>query len=263
MSNELLLSKPTGKDGLTLTNIGLCGYPMSNEPPLNKRASEGESISTVIGALDISTPLQSVTAPEITHKFSKAALVLTTLSLITGVSVDVADDIRTAQIPIATNMQSDKYAATSITIPFVATDQLSQYVKSALNSARHEIFESGIESTLGRFINRVLIQYGQIALNTICVSLSDSVLSEDVIVEVIKSLGAIEYSFSKIYRFRVILPYLNHKSPIVRDAAALAFADLGDKGAISYLRAAANRERFSAVRHSFLSVAKEIEETQA
>jgi len=238
---------------------------MSNELLLNKRVSECESISTAIAYPGFSTWSQLSTdiAPENTCKSFKAALFLgATLSLITGVSVNTADNVRTAQIPIATNMQSDEYATTSITMPFGVMDPLSQNIKKALNNARHEIFESGKESSLGRFINRILILYGQTALNTICTSLSDNALSEDVIAEVIRSLGVVEDSFSKIYRFSAILPYLDHKSPIVRDAAALAFADLGDKGAISYLKAAASREKFSAIRHSFLSVAEEIEETQ-
>ena len=81
------------------------------------------------------------------------------------------------------------------------------------------------------------------------------------IAEAIRSLGALKDSTTFTERFSILLRYLSNESPIVRDAAALAFADLGDKGAISYLREAAQREKFSAIRSSFLDVAKELEES--
>lgn len=191
----------------------------------------------------------------ITQKFVRAAALGGVLSLIPA---GITDESHTAQID--NHIQADKSVITSLVLPADALNLTSQLVKNALYHAQHEVFESGMESAFGLFINRFVLLYGQQGLNVLSSSLKDSVLSIDVIVEAIRSLGAIRDSSTLNERFIVLLRYLDHESPVVRDAAALAFADLGEKGAISYLRAAAEHEKFSVIRSSFLSVAKELEE---
>lgn len=211
--------------------------------------------------LDCSSTAQQT--DEINLLKTTATLVLgTSLSLIQGVSLDAADDTRTAHIPIYKDTRTSEEISTKPEIQNIASETIKTYVKNAINNAKYEVFESGRESSFSCSINSIVALYGQNAINTISTSLDKNKLSEDIIVEAIRSLGAVNHSYTKVDRFKAILPYLNHKSPIVRDAAALAFADLGDKGAISFLKQAAEHEKFSAVRDSFLSVAKELEEAQ-
>jgi hypothetical protein len=180
--------------------------------------------------------------------------------LIQGISVDVADDSYTARYPITTHVSLNGDQATSLPKTSAVLDPLYQLVTGALHRARYEVFESGMESSFGKFVNQVVLLHGQKGLAVLNSALQDKPLSEDVLVEAIRTLASIDGRRYKMERFRLILRYLDHKSPIVRDAAALAFADMGDKGAISYLQAAARREKVSVVRNSFLDVAKELEE---
>jgi hypothetical protein len=179
-----------------------------------------------------------------------------------GVSLATADATNESYtMPIASYIQADGSSATALVLPTDVLDLTSQLIKNALYNAQHEVFKSGMESSFGRFINRFILQYGQKGLEALGSSLRDSALSADVIAEAIRSLGEMRDASTLTGRFTLLLRYLDHESPVVRDAAALAFADLGDKNAISQLRVAAEHEKFSSVRSSFLSVAKELEET--
>lgn len=218
-------------------------------------------IATMPNVISINDYSYSSQSDKKNNKITKAAFVLgTTLSLIQGVSLDISDDARTAQIPVHNNSQVSEKVSTIPESPVVIADLIKIYLKNALKDAKYEVFESGVESSFSRFLNRIVTQYGQKAISTISSSLNERKLSEDVIAETVRSLGSLKHPSTKIDRFKVLLPFLTHNSPIVRDATALAFADIGDKGAISYLRTVAEHERFLAVRESFLSVAEELEE---
>jgi hypothetical protein len=142
----------------------------------------------------------------------------------------------------------------------LASDYVLSQVKGVLAVASNEIFEPTLISNLNRSLQMVFVAHGRQAANALEKALKDGVYKEDIVVETIRSIGVINDTPSKADRFQILIGFLCDKSPIIRDAAALALSDMGDKGAISFLRAAAKRETFSSVKAEFLNVADELEE---
>lgn len=154
--------------------------------------------------------------------------------------------------------EADLSGIRSVTQP--VNTQIQDRAKAILIESRNETFESGVVSGLSRKLKVFFLAHGPQAASALQEALKSNRWQEDIIAEVLKSIGNIDDSASKRARFSMLIEFLYDKSPRIRDAAALALSDMGDKGAISFLRAAAKYERFSSIKAEFLKVAGELEE---
>lgn len=213
---------------------------------------------------DVPNPLSSLT--DFSTSFSKY-LIVTAAAVTSLGQLSSAYITEFNQVPVNSVPTSDSKTAPIIkhiqvgdsAVP-LSKEFALKLIKNAFINADYETFESGSESKFSLFINRFIHLLGKEGIKLLDSSLLEYKLSEEVIIEAIRTLGEMKNPATLTDRFIILVRYLDNESPFVRDAAALAFADLGVKSAIPYLELAADREIFFAVKSSFLNVIKELSE---
>jgi hypothetical protein len=132
-------------------------------------------------------------------------------------------------------------------------------VERLFAAAREERFEDGLYSKFGRDLERVLDSSGVPAIFEAEVLIHNPLTSPSVAAEALRVLGSWTGSAPTPSRRRVIEGGLTHRSEVVRDAAAVALAALGDKAAVSALVVACQIEAMPGLRSDMQHVINELE----
>jgi len=136
---------------------------------------------------------------------------------------------------------------------------VADIIRTIFSDAVHEEFEAGMESRFARRLIAVLERYGDDAAAAIEGLFQSESIGADLVVEAVRTLGRMRDPATSLARFRLLLIALRHSSPIVRDQAALALVDTQGPAVIGYLKEAASRERYKALREDFEQLVVELE----
>jgi hypothetical protein len=137
---------------------------------------------------------------------------------------------------------------------------LAQELDALFRNAKSEIFESARESNFAHQLHELLLQYGRPVIAVLSESSFDSRVDAETMSETLRVIGRAHDVGNLVSRFRLLIQGLNSPSPIIRDSAALALSDLGEPGAIPYLKEAAEREEYVSLHKDYLQIAEDLEE---
>ena len=139
--------------------------------------------------------------------------------------------------------------------------EIFEIADSLFKSAKHEIFEYGVESEFSKELGNFIRKFGHIAIETIQWMTFQKDLDQDVSLEVLRTLGRIEHSLSYIERLQLLQMGLFAPSAQIRNGAALGLAYLDDPRAIPSIKQALEREKASWLRKYFQKVLDQLENT--
>jgi hypothetical protein len=138
-------------------------------------------------------------------------------------------------------------------------DDVRRMMRFLFDSAKGQVFESGVESAFSREFSSLVRKYGAAALGeALGIALSDSV-DPDIAAEALLCVGRIEDAATHDERRLFLERALKAGSPVVRDAAALGLASLDDAKALPSLREAIGIEQLEWVRAGLAQVANQLE----
>jgi hypothetical protein len=134
-------------------------------------------------------------------------------------------------------------------------------LETLLASAHDQEFEYGTVSDFDLRLSRTLDKFGQLALDILSALLAEpSRVAKEVALELLRVIGGRE-SLRETANVRGFLTaFLSHTLPSMRDGAAVALLDLGDRSAIDAIVSAAKAETNPMVRSSLEQAARELSE---
>jgi hypothetical protein len=182
------------------------------------------------------------------------------LSIVTG---SVPDELshQKVLIPIQTGTGEVQSAITDAigSLPSMEHDYVSRRMTQAFDDGVEEIFESGSESVLSRWITSLIETYEDAAVSSIEELLDSGRANVEVAVEALRQLGKVEHLPTKKYRLSVLQNNLLSQSARIRFGAALGLAAMNDRNAISALEQAFEAESYPRLRRTIRDVLDQLE----
>lgn len=133
------------------------------------------------------------------------------------------------------------------------------HVAAVITASLGEHFESGYQSTFRKNLIALHRWLGFPVVEALCAELKAlSRPYSGLLQESFAFLTAVGDEQSLDFRLVFLASYLRDPSPVIRDAAAVALADLGDKRGIEYLKAAAANEAHPRLKYEYLEIAAEL-----
>jgi hypothetical protein len=137
---------------------------------------------------------------------------------------------------------------------------LSEEVSTILASAINETFETGYQSVFHKNLTSLYVRFGSPVVEALCHDLKAlSRPYSSLLREAFRFLASLDDPESQDFRLVFLAGYLSDSSPINRDSAALALADLADPRGAQYLRAASENETHPRLKFEMLEMAAELD----
>ncbi len=115
-------------------------------------------------------------------------------------------------------------------------------------AAQEERFEPGMESEFSRGLERLLSDNSQALLESLRSRLRQAVGNNDALAEMLGWLGRLDQAAIRPRVFELLAAGLDHRSPLVRDAAANALADIGGPLPLFHIERALKKENVPELR---------------
>lgn len=135
-------------------------------------------------------------------------------------------------------------------------------IKKAFEKAEDEIFEDGMESAFSEVLKTIIQSHGLIALNELCRVISQEHVNIESGAEVLRQLGLVGHSPSKMYRRDILSRFLESGVLQFRDGASLGLSFLDDPSAIPAVRTAIEKELSIGVKESLEQTLQQLVDTQ-
>lgn len=157
-------------------------------------------------------------------------------------------------------------SATSLTAPAAdsstASPEVSEEFRADLQrlvkAAREQPIEDGMSNPVTKRLQTILARHRSAMVPALVGVLESRQTPPIVAAELLKELGRIRDRVSHPHRLWVLAYALRAASPLTRDGAGLGLARLGDRDALTYLRAAIQREPLDEIREDLRLVADEL-----
>jgi hypothetical protein len=139
------------------------------------------------------------------------------------------------------------------------SERIAKGLESLLELAADEEFETGMESNLIAGLMALIARFPERSMEMLTGLMRTRDISYQVFGEILRVLGRVESKATAEHRFVLLVSYLKHRSAIIRDAAAVGLALLGDSRAVPALRDAIQMERVKSLRMDLEGVMEELE----
>jgi hypothetical protein len=136
--------------------------------------------------------------------------------------------------------------------------ELRRRMRKLFFQSREERFESGIESSLAAGLTKLLADEGESALTEFRQLLFQPATIPDLAAEAIKAIARIERGISREQSRELLESGLMHLSALVRDAAVLGLATLGDAKSVPALTVALQHEPVPELREDLKQLLSEL-----
>ncbi len=93
--------------------------------------------------------------------------------------------------------------------------------------------------------------------------LTSNKIDSDLLCETLRTLGNLQDDETEQIRFQILIPYLSHPSPFIRDCTGLALYDLESPNAIPYIRKAIDKELYQSLKMDFKKIINELQEIKS
>ena len=138
--------------------------------------------------------------------------------------------------------------------------RLSSEIEGLFATAGNESFEDGFDSVLSLELQRLVLQFGEMALQIVSRLILEERVVPEVAAEALRCLGQMENLASHDARRGLLERSLACSSHVTRDGAVVGLSDLCDLRSIAALEAAAAREDYRLLRDSMSDVLKQLRE---
>lgn len=149
---------------------------------------------------------------------------------------------------------SDKY--------FLRGD-LSKTIQIIFEAGKNEQFEDGMKSKFSIAIENIIKNYQDHAIEMFSEFLTSNKIDSDLLCETLRTLGNLQDDETEQIRFQILIPYLSHPSPFIRDCTGLALYDLESPNAIPYIRKAIDKEPYQSLKMDFNRIINELQEIKS
>lgn len=127
-------------------------------------------------------------------------------------------------------------------------ERLAAEIEALFAAARHEEFENGFDSHLSLELTRLVLRYGEKALELASDLIFADRVAPDAAAEALRCFGEMENPATYEARRRILERALECSSHIARDGAVIGLDDLCDPRSIPALEAAMEREQYHLLR---------------
>jgi len=127
-------------------------------------------------------------------------------------------------------------------------ERLAAEIEALFTAARHEEFEAGFDSNLSLELTRLVLRYGEKALEIAADLIFADRVAPDAAAEALRCFGEMENPATYEARRRILERALECSSHIARDGAAIGLDDLCDPRSIPALETAIEREQYDLLR---------------
>lgn len=114
--------------------------------------------------------------------------------------------------------------------------------------AADEGFEDGMAGKMSQSLHRFVLQYPVEGIRQLAVRLNSERMNQGIAADVVRALGQMKHKQSHNERAYIAECLLYSKSPLARDAGAVALGDLADERSIPALRKAIETEPVPALK---------------
>jgi HEAT repeat protein len=131
---------------------------------------------------------------------------------------------------------------------------LASEIEGLFAAAENENFEDGFSSVLSVELLRLVLQYGDAALEIVSDLIFQNRAAPEVAAEALRCLGQVQSQVTHEVRRRLLERSLASASHVTRDGAAIGLSNLRDPRAIPALEAAAAREDYRLLRANMFEI---------
>lgn len=180
----------------------------------------------------------------------------------------IASEITTCDLPeilrssLQENISDSPFDSSTSEEDFLRED-LSRIIQIIFNAGKNEQFEDGIKSDFSVAIKNILINYQDYAIKMLSEYLTSNKIDSGLLCETLRTLGNLQDSETEQIRFQILIPYLSHPSPFIRDCTGLALYDLESPNAIPYIRKAIDKELYQSLKMDFKKIISELQEIKS
>ena len=140
--------------------------------------------------------------------------------------------------------------------------RLAVDIEGLFAAAQNESFEDGFDSSLSVGLQRLVLKYGETALEIVSDLILEHRVAPEASAEALGCLGEMEDDATHEARRRLLEGSLRSSSHVTRDGAVVGLADLGDPRSIPALEAAAAREQYRLLRASMIELLEQLKGPQ-
>jgi hypothetical protein len=137
-------------------------------------------------------------------------------------------------------------------------ERLMTDIQTLFAAAEYEGFEDGFDSVLSLEIQRLVLEHGDAALDTVSDLIAGDRVAPEAAAEALACLGEMEHKATHEARRRVLERGLKCSSHVARDGAVVGLSDLGDPRSVPALEAAAQREEYRMLRANMLELVEQL-----
>lgn len=142
-------------------------------------------------------------------------------------------------------------------------EDLSRIIQIIFEAGKNEQFEDGMKSDFSVAIENIIKNYQDHAIEMLSEFLTSNKIDSDLLCETLRTLGNLQDDETEQIRFQILIPYLSHTSPFIRDCTGLALYDLESPNAIPYIRKAIDKELYQSLKMDFKKIINELQEIKS
>ena len=142
-------------------------------------------------------------------------------------------------------------------------EDLSRIIQIIFEAGKNEHFEDGMKSDFSVAIENIIKNYPEHAIEMLSEFLASNKIDSDLLCETLRTLGNLQDDETEQIIFQILIPYLSHPSPFIRDCTSLALYDLESPNAIPYIKKAIDKERYQSLKMDFKKIIKELREIKS
>jgi hypothetical protein len=141
-------------------------------------------------------------------------------------------------------------------------DPVALITDKIFSRGRTEDFEDGKRSYFALSLEWLIKSYKHIACHIISEKIRSSSIGVDLLCQAVRTIGAIDDQETQLSRFEIVVPFLQHASPFIRDCAGLALYDLEIPQAIPYIKIAIRNEKYKNLKRDLEKIVMSLEEIE-
>jgi hypothetical protein len=142
-------------------------------------------------------------------------------------------------------------------------EDLSKIIRIIFEVGKNEQFEDGMKSKFSFAIENIIRNYQDHAIEMLSEFLTSNKIDSDLLCETLRTLGNLHDDETELIRFQILIPFLSHASPFIRDCTGLALYDLESPNAIPYIRKAIDKEPYQSLKMDFNKIINELQEIKS
>ena len=139
-------------------------------------------------------------------------------------------------------------------------DDLSRTIRIIFDAGKNEQFEDGMRSDFSKAIERLIKNYQDNAVAALAEFLASNKIDSDLLCETLRTIGKFNDDKTALIRFQILISFLSHASPFIRDCAGLALYDIESPNAIPYIKQAVDKEPYQSLKRDFEKIIDALEE---